>query len=187
MSPFPCTIRALNDRAPRRLRSLRFSHRKTASRARSHSSRDWRHQRPLRALRRPGARSRYARNHAARAPADLRSARRRVRSEFGRRHHHRDRRRAALRHHLAVVEQGHRHRARVRTRCGAPHRARHRLAHCRHEEAVACGRDASRHSLVRSHDRSRVARTQRSVAAVRQGKDPRLAHRVAGQRTRCAG
>ncbi len=47
-----CTIRALNDRAPRRLRSLRFPHRKTAPRARSHSSRDRRHQRALRALRR---------------------------------------------------------------------------------------------------------------------------------------
>ena len=44
----------------------------------AHSSRDRRHQRPLRALRRPRARSRRARNHAARAPADLRSARRRA-------------------------------------------------------------------------------------------------------------
>ena len=50
-SPF-CTIRALHDRAPRRPRSLRFPHRKTAPRARSHSSRHRRHQRALRPLRR---------------------------------------------------------------------------------------------------------------------------------------
>ena len=58
-------------------------------------------------------------------------------------------RRAAARHDLALVVQGHRHRAQLRTRCGGAHRARHALS-----------RDDARRRRVRS-------RPSRGAAAAR--------------------
>ena len=74
---------------------------------------------------------------------------------------------AALRHGLAVVEQGHRHRARLRTHRSAPHRARRRVLRAGGPAAVAGGVVGGRRRAARPHDRERAARGRRGRGAVR--------------------
>ena len=100
----------------------------------------------------------------------------------------RDHGRAALRHDLALVEQGHRHRARVRPRCRASHRARHRLAH-RNRRRSCRAKTRSRLAAPLFDRMTEAALLERGDAArlfVRE-KTRAAAHRVAGQRPRCAG
>ena len=163
-------MRALHDRASRRLRSLRFPHRKTAPRARSHSSRPRRHHRPFRALRRPRARSRRARTHTARATADVRSARgigvdrgtqlRRSRSSSCR---------ASARSRPGRARPPTSRMCADSTPCAASSAASSGASKPR--ATLARGRFAARDAAVRSHDRDRAARSRRRGAAVRQGKD----------------
>ena len=74
---------------------------------------------------------------------------------------------AALRHGLAVVEQGHRHRARLRPHRSAPHRAWRRLLRAGGPAAVAGGMVGGRRRAARPHDRERAARGWRGRGAVR--------------------
>ena len=108
----------------RRFGPLRFPSNPSARYAQANRRQHRRGARPVPALRQCG-RAAVGRRQRAHRCAD---ALRRAVPAGGREGHDRDlRRAAALRHGLAVGEQGDRHRAALRPHAGAPHRARRRI------------------------------------------------------------
>ena len=131
---------------------------------------------PLRPFRRPRARSHGGRDRRARVSAALWAGR------FRRRATRRAAaRRPAIGHGVAVVEQGDRHRARLRVDRGAAHRTRHCLLPRRVARTHAARVVLRGGRPARSHDRAGAARS-------RGGGQPVPSLRAEGARNRaCAG
>ncbi len=167
----------------RRFGPLRFPSDPPARHAQADRCQHRRGARPVPALRQRG-RAAVGRRHGPHRRADaLRRAVRAGGREGRDRHLHRA---AALRHGVAVGEQGDRHRAALRPRAGAPHRARRRVhGHAegrparRQEGALARGARRGGRRAARPHDRKRGRRARGRAPPVR-----RAAGQAAGPRRR---